>query len=158
MVKNINKIEKLGSFYASDFHFEMIILPYLNKQLKSNNNVIILTQNNLKDSIQELVSKINLEKSQKEKILKLNWENNDNEKLKFIKKSINSNQNTTLFVKGSENYINNMNEKIENLENEGNIKIINCYNLEDLGENFTSIMGKYKKILNTSGEKEIENL
>ena len=31
-----NKIEKLCCFYVSDFHLEMILLPYINKTIEEN--------------------------------------------------------------------------------------------------------------------------
>ncbi len=41
--------EKICSFYASDYHFEMIILPYIEKNLEKNKKIIILTENNLEE-------------------------------------------------------------------------------------------------------------
>ena len=35
--------EKICAFYASDYHFEMISLPYINKQIEENKQVIVLT-------------------------------------------------------------------------------------------------------------------
>ena len=41
MVVENNKIEKLCCFYVSDFHLEMILLPYINKKIEE--NIIIKT-------------------------------------------------------------------------------------------------------------------
>ena len=40
--------EKICAFYASDYHFEMISLPYINKQIEEDKQVIILTENNFR--------------------------------------------------------------------------------------------------------------
>ena len=72
---------KLCSFYASDFHLEMIILPYINKKLEDKEEVVIITEENLKESVNILISKINLEEKRKAKLLNLNWENNYKEKI-----------------------------------------------------------------------------
>ena len=82
MNKNQKTKEKTCAFYASDYHFEMISLPYINKKLDESKEVIVLTENNLKETIKTLVSKINLNEDKKVDILKIDWENNDLNKFK----------------------------------------------------------------------------
>ena len=72
-----HKIEKLCCFYVSEFHLEMILLPFVNKKIEENENIIIKTEYDLKETLQVLLSKMNLIKENKEKILKLNWNKND---------------------------------------------------------------------------------
>ena len=67
--------EKTCIFYASDYHFEMISIPYIIKNIDSNKEIIILTENNLEATVNNLVKKMNLEENKKKKILKLNWKN-----------------------------------------------------------------------------------
>ena len=50
MSNKLETKEKICSFYASDYHFEMIALPYMCKSLEENKDVVILTENNLKDT------------------------------------------------------------------------------------------------------------
>ena len=54
MNKNQKTKEKTCAFYASDYHFEMISLPYINKKLDESKEVIVLTENNLKETIKTL--------------------------------------------------------------------------------------------------------
>ena len=35
--------EKICTFFVSDYHFEMISLPYIDKKLEENEEIIILT-------------------------------------------------------------------------------------------------------------------
>ena len=42
-MKNLTK-EKICAFYASDYHFEMISLPYISKSMDENKEIIILTE------------------------------------------------------------------------------------------------------------------
>ena len=156
MIKNKKTKEKVCAFYASDYHFEMISLPYIIKKLQDKNEIIIITQNNLEESIQTLLSKMNLKDEKKQNILKINWNNNNEEKLEMIKNKTKSNKEITIFIKGEEDYIKKTNKNIEdiNLQNT-KIKIINCYNIEEIGENLNQIMSQYKKILKTAGEQEI---
>ena len=74
--------EKTCAFYASDYHFEMISLPFIEKNIEENKEIIILTENNLEDTIKTLMKNINFNKNKKEKIIKINWENNDLNKFK----------------------------------------------------------------------------
>lgn len=103
-------IEKICSFYVSDFHLEMILMPYINKELEENKNIIIKTEKNLKDTVEILVSKMNLNDANKERILNLDWNNEFNKK---------ANNNSDVIVIGSEKYINDINSEIknENIEN-----------------------------------------
>ena len=47
MNKNQETKEKICTFFASDYHFEMISLPYIDKNLEEDKEIIILTENNL---------------------------------------------------------------------------------------------------------------
>lgn len=159
MNENQNTKEKVCSFYASDYHFEMMSLPYIEKKIESNKEVVILTETNLEDTIKTLLARTNLSNDKKEKILKVNWKNDDFNKFKKIKGEINKEKDLIVFIKGNENYIKNINENIEKwLKNDGKIKIIDCYDIEEIGENINSIMDQYKKVLNTTGEKDIQKI
>ena len=156
MKKEENTKEKICAFYASDYHFEMISLPYINKKMEENNDVIILTENDLEETMQTLLSKINLKEEKKEKILKLNWKNNNLEKINKLKEKINEKKNLIIFIKGKESYINYTNRKIGKwIPEKKEVKIVDCYNIEEVGENLEEIVSKYQKILRTAGEIEV---
>ena len=93
----------------------------------------------------------------KNKILSLNWENDDFNKFKIINKASKNNEEILIFVKGKENYINNINKNIEKwTNNDVKSKVINCYDISEIGDNIKEITKKYNKVLCTNGEKEIE--
>ena len=157
MNKGENTKERICAFYASDYHFEMVSLPYISKEMDNQDEIIILTENNLEETIKKLLSKVNLNENKKKKILNLNWKNENGNKLKIIKDNIDKNKNTTIFVKGKEKYIKNTNKSIEKIiDRKENYKIINCYDIQEIGEKMEQIMSQYKKVLSTMGEKEIE--
>ncbi len=157
MNKNQKTKEKTCAFYASDYHFEMISLPYINKKLDESKEVIILTENNLEETIKTLVSKINLNQSKKENILKINWENNDLKKFKQIDKEMKNEKDIVIFVKGKENYIKNINKNIEKwIEKSENVEVIDCYDIEEVSEKLDNIMNQYKTILKTTGKNVIK--
>lgn len=157
MNKNQKTKEKICTFYASDYHFEMISLPYINKNIEENKEVIVLTENDLEETMKILISKMNLQEEKKDKILNLNWKNDDLNKFKRINNNINEQKAMVIFIKGKENYIRNVNKNIEKwIEKSSNIKVVDCYDMEEVSEKIENIMGEYKKILSTKGEKVVK--
>lgn len=157
MIKENKREEKLCLFFASDYHFEMISLPYINKKLDESKEVIVLTENNLKETIKKLVSKINLNEDKKVDILKIDWENNDLNKFKKINEDIKSKKDMVIFVKGKENYIKNINENIEKwTEKSKNVEVIDCYDMEEISQDMDNIMDQYKFTLKTTGKNIIK--
>lgn len=157
MSNKLETKEKICSFYASDYHFEMIALPYMCKSLEENKEIVILTENNLNDTMKTLLSKMNFKDDKKESILNLDWENNDLKKFKKIKSNIENNQNMVIFIKGKENYIKNANQNLEKwISKVENLKIIDCYDIEEVTDRANDIINKYDKILRTAGEIKLK--
>lgn len=149
--------EKTCAFYASDYHFEMISLPFIEKNLESNKEIIVLTENDLEDTMKVLISKINLKEEKKENLSKINWNHDDLKKFKQIKKNMEENKNTIIFIKGKENYIKNINENIEKwTEKSKNVEIIDCYDMEEISQDMDNIMDQYKFTLKTTGKNIIK--
>lgn len=134
------------AFYASDYHLEMIMLPYINKNLKENKSIYVFTQNNLEETINTLVEKVNLKKDNKEKILNINWKNEDENK---YNKLVTDKKEKIIFIKGNEKYIEKVNKNLEQVKKYQEIKVIDCYDLLEIGDNAKSISKKYKNILTT---------
>ena len=142
-----NKIEKLCCFYVSDFHLEMILLPYINNKLDE--NIIIKTERDLKDTVETLVSKMNLNKENKEKILSLGWNVGEHKNEKIENKS-------NIIIIGNKKYIENINCKIKKDEIK-DATIVDCYNFEDTKDNMENIINNYSSSLNTSGLENTKN-
>lgn len=149
--------EKTCVFFASDYHFEMITLPFIEENLRNNKKIIVLTENDLEDTIKNLISKVNLKEEKKEKIFKIDWKNNDLKKFKEIKKEVENKEDLIIFIKGKENYIKNVNENIEKWTNKiDTVKIIDCYDVEEIREHFADVVNHYENVLSTTGERKIE--
>ena len=87
ITKELN-IKKYCCFYVSEFHLEMILLPYIRKNI-DNSKIIIFTQENLKDTVTILLDRINCNSEEKNKILNLHyWDNKKIENFDFKKVSI----------------------------------------------------------------------
>lgn len=151
--------EKTCAFYASDYHFEIISLPYIEEQLEKNKQIIVLTENDLEESVKTVISKTNLKETKRKNIFSIDWNNDNLSKFKKIKKDIEDQKDIIIFIKGKENYIKNVNRNIEKfVSNKDNVKIVDCYDIEEVSQDIDSIMNKYEKVLSTTGEKKINKI
>ena len=151
--------EKTCAFYASDYHFEIISLPYIEEQLEKNKQIIVLTENDLEESVKTVISKTNLKETKRKNIFSIDWNNDNLSKFKKIKKDIEDQKDIIIFIKGKENYIKNVNRNIQKfVSNKDNVKIVDCYDIEEVSQDIDSIMNKYEKVLSTTGEKEINKI
>lgn len=153
---------KLCSFYVSDWHIVTMLLPYINKQINNNIKIIPILEDNIKENIEILINKLNLK--DKEKILNINWDRTKVLKYSNINKLIKNNkeEESLIIIKGSKEYIEivnkNIQKSIEKNKINKNIKIVDCYEVMEFNEEIQRILDSHDKILNTSGEKEIEDI
>lgn len=157
--------EKTGLFYVSDYHLEMILLPYIKEKIDKN-KIIIYTEKSLEESINVLLTKVNLSEIDKKKIRNLNWKNTDeaefegineflnNAEINLLKRGIintnieNEEKNIIVIVNGSFNYIKNIKSKI-NRDIKKNIEIVECFHVGDSDVDISELSQKYENILNT---------
>ena len=138
-------IKKICLLCASDYHLEMILLPYIKERMDSS-NIIIFTENNLEESIKVLLTKVNLDENDKEKIKSLNWKKTNDFKFEEINNM--KDKNINIIINGSSNYIESVNKKIKE-ELRRDIEIVDCIHVLDSDIEITEISKKYEKILNT---------
>ena len=153
MVTKEMKTEKICCFCASDFHLEMMLLPYIDKKIKDS-KIIVMTENNLEETMKTLLDRVNFDNIKKENILNLNWKNNDFDKFREIKK--NKTSEKIIIVNGDNNYIKNINQNMYKWISP-NDTVIDCYNVENI-KNENEIKNNYDKILNTLGENFIKTI
>ena len=136
---------KMCLFCASDFHLEMILLPYIKEKIDEY-KFVIFTKNDLEDTVNTLLEKVNINDEYKDKIRKINWKNEN--KLEYTRNLIENKQKLNIIVNGDYNYIENINGKLKEFVN-SEIDIIDCYNIEDSNVDITKLKSEYKNILNT---------
>lgn len=142
MITKEQDVKKYCCFYVSDFHLEMILLPYIKSNIDKT-KFVIFTEENLSKSMKLLLDRTNLNLNEKNKMENLNWNN------KKIEDIFNYNfKNSTIIINGSKKYISKINEEIEKKEAE-KINIIDCYNINEKSLNVAEIQEKYDEILNT---------
>ena len=147
MITKESKAVRKCCLYASDFHLEMILLPYIKERIDKS-KFLIITQNDLSNTIKILLDRVNIDKTQKEEILKLNWKESSIESMQSIKDYINDTQDTCIIINGDGIYIENINKSLELLMN--NVNTIDCFNINDINLNIDNIKNNYEEILNTS--------
>ena len=151
-------IKTYCNFYVSDLHLSVMLLPYLSKQINEDVEITTIFENVKKENIEEVLEKLNIKN--KEKILNINWFNSNKDKNEEIEDTIKNNlqkkKQNVVIIGGNEDYINENNsmifELLNNVENINNIKVINCYNIEEIKSDMSEIVKQYDGILNTSGE------
>ena len=136
MVVQNKRVEKTCCFYVSEFHLEMILVPYINEKIEE--DITILTEKKLRETIEILISKMNMKEENKQKILQLEW--NGDDKIK---------ENSNIIIIGSKEFIKNKNEEIENKKA---ISVLDCYDFEEERDNINNIVKEYKNTLNTLGK------
>ncbi len=135
MVVQNKETEKACCFYVSDFHLEMILMPYINEKIDE--NITILSQKNLRETLEILTSKMNIKEENKQKILQLKWEGEEPK------------ENSNIIVIGSKEYISQKNEDIKNINP---VSVLDCYSFEEEKSNMENIIKNYNKTLNTLGK------
>ena len=76
-------------------------------------------------------------------------------KFKEVKKASKDGKDTLIFVKGKENYIENMNRNIENWIDINEVKVVDCYDINEIKDDVSNIAKKYNGILSTSGVEKL---
>ena len=145
MITKGTKLVKKCCLYASDFHLEMILLPYIKERIDKS-KFLIITQNDLSDTIKILLDRVNIDKKQKEEILKLNWKESPKQGVKSILQLFEKNDEISVIVNGESNYVEFVNENINSLTK--SIEVINCFSINDM--NLSNIKNSYDEVLNTS--------
>lgn len=148
MVEN-NEAQKYCSMYANDMHLVVMLIPYIEKELEKGNKITTILEDSLEKEVNFIVKKVNLGKSKKNKIRNIKW----NKSLLF-EEQIAEIRNRTILVKGSNEFINNVNNALIGKKN----KIINCYDVETFEENSREILEGHNAILNTSGVRRIPEI
>jgi hypothetical protein len=160
-----NEIKRICGFYINNCHLTTMMLPYIHKEIENENKIITILQNGIKNNIQEILSKMNLNQNLYNKILEINWNRTNTIKYSEIKNKLENIKgeeynNINILINGDIEFINRVNQNIEkvlkNINIKGVVSIINYYEIMGTG-NIEAITNKHEYIINTSGIKSIKN-
>lgn len=145
MVLEEKKVKNICNFYVSEYHLEIMLLPYISKKIDNEENITIITEIDLESTLNVVIERINLDKDKKEKIKKIGWN---------IQNIENIIPNTNVILIGSKKFIN---EKVFELKERQveNLEIIACYNYNEVKNDMKEIVPKYDGMLNTLGINKI---
>lgn len=162
-----NSIKKVCGFYVSSVHLITMLLPYLNKKIEEQIEVIPVLEFDLRKNVETILSKIVLSESNKKQILSINWKNTKVQKYSNIEgnlKEINrGGKEAIILISGSKRYIKIANEMIEKYfskykDYKKYITIINCFEVEEFDDDIREILDKHEFIINTSGINRIDDV
>lgn len=158
-----DKIKRICNFYVSDLHFAVMLLPYINNEINSGTSIELFFEEDMKDCMCALLKKVNIENS--ELVLNLNWckECNLNSINKKIENLLNRNGKKIIIINGNNKYINEINDRIDNkikidMLSRNELRIIDCYKVEENERQMYKIIKMHDSILNTVGEQDIEKI
>ena len=145
MVLEEKKVKNICNFYVSEYHLEIMLLPYISKKIDNEENITIITEIDLESTLNVVIERINLDKDKKEKIKKIGWN---------IQNIENIIPNTNVILIGSKKFIN---EKVFELKERQveNLEIIACYNYNEVKNDMKEIVSKYDGMINTLGINKI---
>ena len=164
-----DKIERVCSLYASEWHLATMILPTLNKKILDEENFITFFETNFTEYMSTLTERANLKELEKRKVLSIAWDSkniiNYREIERYLDYSIKSNTTFNIIVNGKDDYTNEVNKNVSLYINKNmkrflkesiKICIINCFDISEGKQDMEKIIKFHDKMLNTSGIKEIE--
>lgn len=142
----MNKDNKeMCGFYINEAHLSTMIFPYIMKNI--NERIITIFEKDIDKYINKLLKSTNFKNEIKEKIEKINWKNGKEEYLQDIT------DNSYVIIAGKINYIDEIRASLNNnIKNKKNIKIIKCYDIDNLKLDINNIIEENEYIINTAGE------
>ena len=146
-----NQMIKACNFYVSQWHLFAALLPHVRDELKKNNKILIISQDNLEKGIKQLVTKLNLKFENKNGIDDIVWLNED-----FVLELKEEISPVTIVVQGTIDFIKDINLYLEtNLKPlYRKVTVINCYEIYDTNDILYNILDEHDFVFNTAGMNE----
>lgn len=158
MVSANANISRVCSFYVSDWHFITMLLPHINKKIDEGAKITTILEEDAQERVETLLKKLKLENTKK--IIDIDWRKKDIDYANIKKVFNTKRQDKEIIVSGTVEYINRVNNIIEEYVSQNKIKdeikIINCYYVTD-NLNINEILDYHKAVLNTAGEKSVKD-
>ena len=149
-------IKKLCNFYVNDLHLSVMLLPYISRQIDEDVEITTIFEKMEKQDMEEILNKLNVRN--RKQILNVNWFDSNKDSYDKINDAINNGikdkKNITIIIGGNKKYILDNNKMITEMckNNKSNIKIIDCYSVEEISNEMRDIIKDYDGVLNTLGE------
>ena len=153
--------KRMSSFYVNEVHLITMLLPYMERKINEDCEIYTVLQKSLDKTVNLLLSKLNLKEELKDEIRAIDWNAKTMNDYKNLEKQINNSSKKYIIINGNEKYvreINKMIKKYKKTHKTDELVLINCYDIIEFNKNIGTILENTDKILNTSGEHEIEEI
>lgn len=141
--------KKLCCFYVNDIHLITMLLPYINKRINENTEVVTILEADISESAKKVMDSIQGKKSNK--LLNMDWKNKN---LSYLYES--DIKDKLILINGEENFIKEANKIIN--DRDENCTVLNCYEIMQGSARLQEILDAHDKIVNTAGEKNPEDV
>ena len=148
-----SNIKRTCSFFVSKIHLVTMILPYIYKKTENQEHIKTILEYDLENEINLLISKMNFKESMKEELKNVSWKKSSTDNTE----SIDINENDIFFIVGSNYFIDKYIKKLEK-EKSKIFSIISCFDVTQEQNNIKDILKQNEYILNTMGEKSINDI
>lgn len=135
---------KICLFCASDYHLEMLLIPYIVERI-DNSKFVIITQNNLEETLKTVLSRINIDEEIKQKVVDINWNKKGED---ILEETLNAFDEFVIIINGEYEFIKQINNIIDNFKT-NKISVVDCFHIGDVNVDIQKESQRYKYILNT---------
>ncbi len=141
--------KRLCCFYVNDIHLITMLLPYINKRINESTKVITMIETDMSRSAKKVIEQVQGKKSKT--LLEVDWRSKS---LSYLYEC--DIKDKLILIGGTEEFMKEANKIITNRKE--NCTILNCYEVMQGSENLQKILDEHDKVVNTSGEKEAEEV
>lgn len=135
------KIENLCICYANEFHLGIILMEYFKRNSIKHNEVVTYFEDSITDQIKAIKKRYNTKQ-----LSNINFEKSEIPNKLLLK------DEKIIIINGSEKYIKSIKNKINELKDTENLKVISCYNFDQQLKNMNVIIEENEKIILTNEE------
>ncbi len=141
--------KRLCCFYVNDIHLITMLLPYINKRINEDTEIVTIMETDMSRGAKKVIEKIQGKKSRN--LLEIDWKNKN---LGYLYEC--DIKDKLMIVSGKDEFIKEANQRIMNRKE--NCTILNCYEMMQGSANLQEILDGHDKVVNTSGEKYPEEV
>lgn len=145
---NMNK-KKLCCFYVNDIHLITMLLPYINERINEGTEVITMMETDMSKSAKKVIEEIQGKKSKS--LLEIDW---GSKSLSYLYEC--DIKDKLILISGTEEFIKETNKIVAN-RNES-CMILNCFEIIQGSEKLQEILDAHDKVVNTTGERNAEEV
>ena len=141
--------KRLCCFYVNDVHLITMLLPYINKRINESTKVITILEEDMSRGAKKVMEEIQGKKDKS--LLEIDW---TNKSLGYLLEC--DLKGKLVLIGGSDEFMKEANKIITNRGED--CTILNCYEMMQGSSKVQEILDEHDKVVNTSGEKNPEEV